>query len=344
MDKEQRIRQILYRQHLTNPADKITVCRDLNGLQAQFLSNACYGLKIRCNKPLSDDRWGEGLVKSWTVRGTIHVFAEEDLPLFLYQGRTHFLRPVDQMVEDEYITLKRKQYFADYILQQIGEGIEERDALKEACFAAGMTETEGKSVFDPWGGTIRYLAETGKICHKIQQKKAFQLCPAFEPMSREAAQLEMTRRYFLHFGPASVKDAAYYFGCSQSTIKTRMKKLPLREQRMDGIPCYDIDDGQDGYPDIPDCIFLSGFDQLMLGYEKQQSPFLRPEHIRGIFNLAGIIMPAVLLHGEVIGRWKRKKNALEITLFTELSKIDGQILERAAAKTFGPIQMQLVRP
>ncbi len=337
MNQQQRIRQILYRQHLTDPTDKRTVFRDLNGLQAQFLSNTVHGLKIRCRESLPEDGWGKGLVKSWTIRGTMHIFAEEDLPLFLYRDRTHFLRPVDQMAGDPYITLERKQFFAEYIVQKIGEGIQDRQALKDACFSAGMTETEAKSVFDPWGGTIRYLAESGKICHVVQQKKAFRLCPAFEPMSREAAQLEIVRRYFAHYGPASVKDAAYYSGFTQTTVKALMKQLPLREQSIHGIPYYDFEDGCTGYPEIPECIFLSGFDPLMLGYHKQQSPFLRPEMIRGIFTLTGIVQPALLLHGEVAGRWKQEKKQLIVFPFRPLSEQAQQQIAKSAEKTFGPI-------
>ena len=38
---------------------------------------------------------------------------------------------------------------------------------------------ESQSLFDPWGGLIRALCETGRLCHKVQEKKAYQICPAF---------------------------------------------------------------------------------------------------------------------------------------------------------------------
>ena len=70
-------------QHLLQGSDKMTVVQDLCGVQAQFLSNAMHSLKIRC---LPDGQpVGHGLVKNWTVRGTVHVLAEEDLPLFIPQ-------------------------------------------------------------------------------------------------------------------------------------------------------------------------------------------------------------------------------------------------------------------
>ena len=197
-------------QHLLAFADTQTVVKDLCGVQAQFLSHALHGLSIRC-----DEVRTEGLVKNWTNRGTMHLFSVDDLPLFLHEGRTHFLRPVDTLESDAYITADRKAYFADLIMDAISQGIDERDALKAVCEKAGMTQNESQSLFDPWGGTIRALCETGRICHKVQEKKAYQLCPTFEPMAEEPARIELARRYFTHFGPATVKDAAYFFATTQ---------------------------------------------------------------------------------------------------------------------------------
>ncbi len=53
-----------------------------------------------------------------------------------------------------------------------------------------------------------------------------------------------------------------------------------------------IPDRQTDWPEIPDCLFLAGFDPLLMGYEKKESPFLPPEYLRKVFSLAGIVMPA----------------------------------------------------
>ena len=68
---------------------------------------------------------------------------------------------------------------------------------------------------------------------------------------------------------------------------------------------------------MPEVCFLAGFDQLMLGYEKKESLYLPVEHLRKIFNLAGIVMPAILYCGKVIGRWKKKNRNLTAELFAE---------------------------
>lgn len=296
-------------QHLLMPADTQTVVKDLCGLQAQFLNHALHALAIRADEVHTD-----GLVKSWTNRGTMHLFSVEDLPLFLHEGRTHFLRPVDTMESDTYISAERKAYFADLLVDAVAQGMDEREALKKVCEKAGMSDNEGKSLFDPWGGLIRALCETGRLCHKVQEKKAYQLCPAFEPMAEAPARLELVRRYFTHFGPATIKDAAYFFNTTQANVKVWLKALPVSEAVLDGKTYFYIDQGSaDGA--LPDCLFLAGFDQLMLGYEKTQSLFLPKEHIRDIFNLAGIVRPAILMDGTVAGWWNIKNRKLTVTMF-----------------------------
>ena len=44
----------LFRQHLTDKADKITVVKDLNGIQAQFTVKIFYSLKISCNENITE--------------------------------------------------------------------------------------------------------------------------------------------------------------------------------------------------------------------------------------------------------------------------------------------------
>ena len=260
MTLEELMLQRLAGQHLLAPADTQAVVKDLCGVQAQFLGHALHGLSIRCDEVNID-----GLVKSWTNRGTMHLFSVDDLPLFLHEGRTHFLRPVDTLESDAYITADRKAYFADLIVDAVAQGIDEREALKAVCEKAGMTESESQSLFDPWGGTIRALCETGRICHKVQEKKAYQLCPTFEPMAEEPARLELARRYFTHFDPATVKDAAYFFGTTQTKVKFWLKQLPVAETSLDGKSYFYIDNGLPA-GNLPGCLFLAGFDQLMLGY------------------------------------------------------------------------------
>ena len=304
--------QRLQGQHLLQKTDTRTVAKELCGVQAQYFGHALHALSIRC-----DEIDTTGLVKSWTNRGTLHLFSQDDLPLFLHRDRRVKLRPVDTMESDAYLSAARKAYFAELILDTVASGTDEREALKEICQAKGMTDAEAESIFDPWGGLLRALCEDGKLCHKAQEKKAFQLCPGFEPMERELAQRELLRRYFAHFGPATVKDAAYFFGWTQNQIKLLLKALPVESFFLDGKVYYHTECNLSDC-EMPGCLFLAGFDQLMLGYEKAESIFLPREQLRSIFNLAGIVRPAILVDGSVAGWWNLKDSKLRVTLFSDV--------------------------
>lgn len=88
--EELKIRQ-LGNQHLLTPTDSLTVVRDLCCIQAQFLSNALHAIAIRSHDFQPQNT--EQLIKTWAIRGTMHVFLQEDLPILLHEGRNPFLRP-----------------------------------------------------------------------------------------------------------------------------------------------------------------------------------------------------------------------------------------------------------
>lgn len=332
MDIEQIKLYRLINQHLLDPADCITVVRDLCGIQAQFLSNALHAIRIRSTDMSADS--ANNLIRSWAIRGTMHIFAQEDLPLMLYKGRSHFLRPCDTMAGDESITHDRKVYFSDLIIDSIAAGITARDELKEVCFSHGMSETEAESIFNAWGGLIRALCESGRICYTIQKGKSLRICPEFEPLETDTAQIELARRYFTNYAPATIKDASYFFATTQAQVKKWLSQLPITSTICDGKQYFSIATGRNYNYSIAPCIFLAGFDPLMLGYRKEDSLYLPEEHIRKVFTLTGIIKPTVLYYGKIIGTWSLKRNKLTITPFEPLPVQAKKKIEDHAQLTF----------
>lgn len=154
-------------------------------------------------------------------------------------------------------------------------------------------------------------------------------------MERSAAELELARRYFTHYGPATQQDAAYFFGTTQTRVRAWLAQLPVQALTCEGKTYYLLDRERDLPAKFPDCIFLAGFDPLLLGYEKKQSLYLPPEYLRNIFSLSGIVMPAILLHGRVAGRWKRKGRRVDVTLFQPVPAADSLVI-RQTAQTLWP--------
>lgn len=322
---EIKLRQVT-NQYLMTPAPKLQVVRDLCGVQAQFMTNALHSLKIRCSD-YDEAAVADGLVKNWTVRGTVHVFAEDDLPLFIHCNNGNDYRKNEwngysfwNQRDKWALTPERQKYLAQVILNALEKEPYTREELKEICRQNGMTELEESSMFDQWGGGVRELCERGFMNYVVQEKKAFCLSPKFTPIPEEEAKLEMARRYFTNFGPATVHDAMYYFHASATQVKQWMKQIPVQETECDGKTYYYIENAKNYNQEIPKCLFLAGFDQLMLGYEKKESMYLPQEHLRKIFNLAGIVMPALMLNGQVVGKWKQKNGKLTVELFDKIGE------------------------
>ena len=160
------------RQYLFTPAaDELAVLRGLCGLQAQFYGNCLHALRLRCGKAPDEDILRTSTVKTWALRGTLHLIAQSDLPLFLYNGRSHFLRPCDTMENDDHLSAARKRELAAIILDAAQKGCGGREELRLLCREHGMTADEEQSAFDPWGGLLRALCESGVLSRTAQQKK-----------------------------------------------------------------------------------------------------------------------------------------------------------------------------
>lgn len=230
--EELKIRQ-LTNQYLITPSDKMTVVRNLCGVQAQFMCNAIHSLKIRCND-FDEKTISGGLVKNWTVRGTVHVFEERDLPLFIRCNNGESYRKNEwsgygfgNQRREWALTPERQKYLASIIIDAVAERPYARNELKELCRSYGMTKLEESCMFDQWGGGIRELCERGFMNYVVQEKKAYVASPKFNPIPEEEAKLEIARRYFTHMGPATIHDAMYYTGAKQAEVKNWLKILPV---------------------------------------------------------------------------------------------------------------------
>ncbi len=341
--EELKIRR-LTNQYLIEKGKKEQVVRDLCGVQSQFLGNAMHSLKIRCCD-FDEATAKDGLVKNWTVRSTVHVFAESDLPLFIrcnngndyrkneWNGYT-FWNQRDKWA----LSPERQKYLSTVILKALEGGAKTRDELKEICRENGMDRAEESCMFDPWGGGICELCKRGFMNYVVQEKKAYCLSPEFTPIPDEEAILEIATRYFSNFGPATVHDAMYFLGAKQSEVTDWLSKMSVESVTVEGKTYFYIENGKSYGKCIPKCIFLAGFDQLMLGYQKKESIFLPQEHLRNIFNLAGIVMPAILLDGRVIGKWKKKNSKLTITLFESVGARNKKTITHESEKLWSDLK------
>ena len=284
---------------MTQRASNAEIAADLCGAQAQILRNALFTLQSRTG---SSDF--SGLLKTWTLRGTLHLIPESDLPLYVHQQGA-----AEDVCDTPWygwmtkcgcaLPPERERMFARLMVREIAAGNDTREGLRQACQAAGMKADEEKMVFHGWGGVIGELSLLGVICAQVQEKKAYRLCAPFAPMD---------------------------------AVKAWLKQLDAREISVDGRMYYATKDAPEG--EIPHVRLLSGFDPMLLGYRKEDNPILPPEHLRGVFNLTGIVHPTVLAEGRIVARWREKDGKVELMPFENIGARTKKRIEREVEKWF----------
>ena len=334
METEQLKLLRLQSQHLLAPASTDSVVSGLIGLQAQYGANALHALKIRS----SDTPDFSQYVKTWSMRGTLHLHALSDLPTVLYSGsETDF----GQMAfQNESLDASRSEYFRALILEALSDGHKTREELKAACEREGMSEAEAQIILHPWGGLFRALAEKREIAYTATGNRVFTKLAPFEPLEKIPALQELMRRYVECYAPVSLRDAQTFFGLPQKALAPFLEHW-ARESFTYGEQTY-FTAGQtlSENAEMPQALFLAGFDQFLLGYRKADNPILLKSTIKNIYNNTGIVFPTVLINGTIGAIWKRTGNKLEIQPLVKIGKRYRAIIERKAVDNFGSIAVQ----
>lgn len=332
INKKELLYYSLKNQYLLEKTDKAAVVSDLCGLQAQFANNPKYALRIRAND-FSETGWGDGLLKLWTFRGTLHAVKTDEIGLFLSARGI----PRDWDTPSWGLTKDEKTYWSRFICECISDGINGREELKGKCREKGMEEDIIEKVFYGWGGLLREMSDNGMIAYDIGTAKRFVICTNIKFIDRSEARAAFIKRYFNAFGPATIEDCAYFTGYSKREILRLIEEysIQLKTVTCEGIEYYYIKD-LSGDCRIPECIFLSGFDQLVLGF-KDRSRFMNAADKGKVITISGIIHPTILLGGKLQAKWKKDGSKLLITPFGELSKRRRDLITSKGKKLFSGV-------
>jgi len=328
MDREEFLLRRMHAQHLLASAEAEAVVSGLVGLQAQYGGNALHALAIRASGTFSQDAF----VKTWTLRGTLHLHAVVDLPLVLHAAcRTDFgqMCYADGMLEPA-----RRERFARVVLEALDASDRTRAELRALCDEAGMTEQEAEALFHPWGGLLRALAERGALAYAAAGDRVVTRLRPFEPMPEGDALSEMVRRYIRHYGSVSLRDAQTFFGRPQRALAGLLKREAEETIEFGGATYYCAGNTLPVDARTPAVVFLAGFDPLLMGYRKTENPILSATYVKRVYNNTGIVFPTVLLNGSVSAIWKRAGKKLLITPLGRIGARDRKRIERAGMDRF----------
>ncbi len=310
------------------------IVRWMTAMQAQDVASATWSIGLR-NPKLSladiNRAFVDGsIVRSWPMRGTLHLVAPEDLRWIL--------------------ALTRERLIRGSLARRLALGLGEAD-LERARTAAHAALSGGRSrprnamyrVFDDAGVAttgqrgyhiLWFLSQTGTLIFGPPSgtTQTFALLDEWAPvqrqLERDEAIGEFVLRYFRSHGPASIRDFAWWSSMTLTEARTglALARHQLDSVDRDGEPLYFAADTALDFP-RDGVRLLPGFDEYLLGYRDRtpQLPASRADDIVPGGN--GVFRGTVVDDGTVVGSWKRTPSrtgvALDIRMFSSAnSRID----------------------
>jgi len=321
MDKitEQILRKRMHGLYLSRKCGDITqLSRELLGMHCWFHRNVAFSALIR-GADLSG--WKRALTKTWLYRGTLHGVVYEELPLLLALHSDE--------ISFEWLGLSEGQMeeLIEKVMSLMEDGVYSRAEMRR-IFAFDYDEETIRRIFSPWGGIFVVLAHLGKAAFRDMTSRDFDLISAEPAQTPDEALPELLRRFFEVYGPATLADAAWFFGFWKDS------KKKLAEQDLDmlsrleynGSVYYYADDGAD-IGDISELTLLSGFDPFIVSYT-ERSAVLPPEYKSAVIMKSGICLPTIAVNGQVAGLWNIKKGEPAVEFFkAQPRRIESAVFE-----------------
>jgi hypothetical protein len=322
----------LTRQHLMHRAPKKDLARvtgDIGGAQAQVMSAAELQVAVRVDCTVEDLRkalWiDKKLVKTWLMRGTLHLVPAEDLPVFTAAMSSHLVRSPASWLKYTQLT---EREFTD-VIQAIGDALDGQALTREELIAKvgkGRSERIQIALKSGWGGLLKPVARKGMLCFGPSRGQSVtfvqprQWLGRWREMDSESALVEMGRRYLRAYGPATKDDFARWWGnwpgigkAAWTGLAGELVPVTIEGQRAD-ILAADLDAIMTAQP-ASGVQLLPGFDPHLMGHSSRDHLFDAQYRWR-VSRIAGWISPVVLVDGRVVATWSHQasKNVLVVSV------------------------------
>jgi hypothetical protein len=292
--------------------------RWMTAMQAQDLPAALWavGLRVRnSNVDTVRTALDQGLiVRSWPMRGTLHLLAPEDLRWILAITAERLLKGMGGRHRELGIAPRDVAASREAALQLVtGGGSATRERLFQAFEDAGQSTAGQRGIH-----LLGILCQRGWLVQGPLVGNQ-QLIVAFDDWIKESRTLdraegiaELLLRYMHSHGPATERDFAWWSNTPLTEVRAALGavKDQLEELEFEGTS-YWLSPATaallgDGVPGQRAVFALPGFDEFLLGYT-DRSLVLAPEHAQKIVPGGnGMFKKTIVAGGEVIGTWARQ--------------------------------------
>jgi winged helix DNA-binding protein len=295
------------RQHLVSRSrDALAVISDICGLHAQVMSSAQLTLWARVEAPPAVEEllWRERvLVKTWAMRGTLHLLRTDELPL--YVGAQGALKP-------RYEQPSWRRHFGIDDYEPILTGVPR--ALRDGPLArAELAERVHPGLARGYGDLLKPLAFRGELVFADDTR--FTAPPAFAPMAPQDATRELARRFLTRYGPATREELAKWFGHPSAAQAGRWISGAVQTEfgwaLEDDVPALEAAEPTGAVRLLP------AFDQYVVGAPRDTRATVAPERI---YRPGGWFSPVLLVDGVMAGVWSAGGDAVTIEPFASLSE------------------------
>jgi hypothetical protein len=356
----------------TDPAEVAAV---ICGAHAQVLSAAELSLALRIQEAsratIQHALWDHHrLIKTYGARGTVHLLATEDLPIW-----TAALSAIPaQSPFPDGVRLTPVQ--AEEIVNAIGHALDIADLTIDeldravvdlvGSWAGDRVMPAFQNLWPRWRQAVGMASHRGVLCfgpnkgRRVTYANPRRWLPEFRPAPQDEAIATVITRYLYAYGPATAQQFAQWFGAPPGWASDQFERhsQKLTKIKLDGTSAW-VANSDTKAPDDEDVkgsvLLLPYFDAYVVGSHPRNRLFPGKAATRALApsGQAGNY-PVLLVDGVVAGVWHQRRSGRQIEVTVEPlirltagqrraleAQVDriGQILEGNARLTTGTVSV-----
>ena len=315
------------------PADiAATIC----GAHAQVLSAAELSIGLRlAGATRADIRgalWTERtLVKTFGPRGTVHLLATRDLPM--WTGALSAIPPTrTSLTQDLRLTAEQTDAVVEAIAVALRDAELTVDELTEAvvadagAWAGDLVIPAFQGMWPRWRAALPTAAHRGALCfganrgRKVTYTSPRRWLPDLRPADGPAALAELVRRYLHAYGPASPQHFAQWLNAPARWATDLFDSLSeeLEQVSVDGHPMWlAAEDGPAPSPIVGSVHLLPYFDAYTVAGQPRELLFPGRAAERALARGQAGNFPVLLVDGTVAGVWHQRRSGRKLHLTVE---------------------------
>ncbi|HEX6494185.1 MAG TPA: winged helix DNA-binding domain-containing protein [Acidobacteriaceae bacterium] len=338
------------------PASEIlAVASRLCGLHAQVFSSAELTLWARVEglergavqRAVWEDR---KLVKTWAMRGTLHLLPAAELHLWHAALATsrRYLSPT-RWEKHFGITIEDLERLTDAIGQVLDGQVMTRQELADAVGRITRSVQLGAKLAEgSWGTILKPAAFAGNLCFapslgqlvRFTRPASWCALKARRPDSQKATT-EVTRRYLSAYGPATYRDLARWWGSGMSIGRQWITAMGGQATAVDleGSCAWALADDLRELREIEpvrSLRLLPAFDQYVIGASPHATHLLPGDLRARVYRPQGWVSPVLLVNGRMQGVWRHvlRASRVEVSIepFMKLPKWARSLTEQEAER------------